>query len=179
MVTYELISKQNGRMPCIYKIPSPEDSLNKYDELYVYSLFKNDNHPLRKQLGDFQFKLLQKQFDTRDSVLHCKSIVMATIPIIFKIKNREILRDTITVYDYHEDYNVKQLLIYMNSAFINHQNCSYDVETDEKIAKWRQMYGFDYWKVEYDVDQDYLPGGSKFLEAQENIHKLISSTIVV
>lgn len=61
---------------------------------------------------------------------------MITIPIIFKVKNCEILRDTITIHDYNT--NIFQLFIYINSAFSNYQLCSYDDETLEKIFKWQK-----------------------------------------
>jgi hypothetical protein len=179
-VHFESIYCNNNGKQVIYKFPYDclPPYFNRYKGLYVYSEFRKENHPLKELLGDDQFATLQQQFQkVGDRLMYSTIVNMITIPIIINseldtLSNKCYDKDTITCFD-NKNLDCNSHINFINSLFLNTNELMwgyFDVETCLKINNWKQK--FKKFTLHYDVETEYLPGGKKYLEAEQKLKNL-------
>jgi hypothetical protein len=156
MTTYEQVIVNDTFR--IYRISSPENSLLKYDRLYINSIIDKF-----QGLGEDQYNELKKQCH---GIINVTKIEMIEYPVIVKHNNEIIWRDR---FVYCPDCLYTTGICYDGDKFQNNPNLK-DVESYNKINKLISLYGKIY--VYYDLEKDYALDGRFYKQAEKEFAEI-------
>jgi hypothetical protein len=187
MTTWEQVTHHASGVSKIYR----NSDLREFDGKDISKYIVNNND-LKVKLGELQYAELndsvsecirKAQLYSTLNIISVDSVEMQKINILVKWKNGEkkefvYVKKGSFFHDierclYHGtfDRDFKYLIYGLNSVQLEIKQMYnvFDIETIYKIRKWTCIYKD--FTVEYDVEQEYEPGGRKYKEAEEKINQ--------